>query len=327
MKKSLQNITVSTITSFALLLGLVSPAFAVGEKGTGQALEIAPPVINLSSDPGKTINTKVMIRDVASTKVLVTNEINDFEASGDDGTPKLLLKEGETSPYSLKSWIKPLPQITLSPKEIVNLPLQINVPASASPGSYFAVVRFSGNAPQAQGTAVSLSASIGALVFLRVNGDAKEQLTIADYYASQDNKKKSLFESTPIQFVARLKNDGNVHEQPVGQVVVSDTFGNNVANVSMNLEKSIVLPGSTRKYTADLDKTVIGDRILFGRYTAKLHVVYGDNQSLDKTISFWVVPYKLIFLAIVLLVAAIVGIRLWMLRYKKRIINQARRRR
>ncbi len=321
MKKQLQYITVSTLTSFALLLGLVSPSFAVGEKGTGQALEIAPPVVNVSSDPGKTINTKLMIRDVASTKLVVTNEINDFEANGVDGTPKLLLKDDEKSPYSLKEWITPLPQITLNPKEIVNLPLQITVPASASPGSYFAVVRFSGSAPQAEGTAVSLSASIGALVFLRVNGDAKQQLSLADYYTAQDNKKKAVFESTPIQFVARVKNDGNVHEQPVGQVLVKDAFGNNVANVSMNLEKNIVLPGSTRQYTANLDKTVIGDRILFGYYTANLSMKYADSQSLDKTIGFWVIPYKLILLGIAAIVGIVVGIRLWMVRYKKRIIN------
>jgi len=328
MRNTTKHIILSTLISLSLLLGLASPAFAVASRGTGQALEIAPPVLSLSADPGATIKTKLMLRDVSSVKLVVTNEINDFVANGEDGTPKILLKKDQTSPYSLKSWIQPIPQITLDSKQVVNLPLEIAVPASASPGSYYAVVRFTGNSASPQGQAVSLSASLGALVFLRVNGNAKESLSIADFYTSEGDKKKGMFESTPVGFSARIKNDGNVHEQPVGQIAINDMFGHQVANVSMNLEKSIVLPGSVRKYTAVLDKTVIGDRMLFGYYTAKLHTVYGSkNQSFEKTISFWVIPLKLILLVTAVVVAAIIGLRVWVLRFKKRIISQARRRR
>jgi hypothetical protein len=327
--KTTRTALLSTLIAFALIVGIASPAAFAAEKGTGQALEIAPPVINLTADPGEKITTELLVRDVANVNLVVNNQINDFVASGEDGTPKLLLnpKDGE-SPYSLKDWIQPIPQVTLKPKDLVKLPLVINVPSNASPGGYYAVVRFTGSPPDLKGTGVSLSASLGALVLLRVNGDAKEGVEIASFYAGQDDKKKSLFESTPVDFIVRTKNTGNVHEQPTGQVSVTDSFGNKIANVNINLQRNNVLPGSIRKFSSPLDKTVIGNRMLFGRYVATLKMDYGSqNKTLTEQISFWVIPYKLIALALVAIVAVVLLIRTWIIRYKKRIISQTRRRR
>ncbi|HRF28158.1 MAG TPA: hypothetical protein PL051_00755 [Candidatus Saccharibacteria bacterium] len=332
MKKILQTtrtILLSSVIVFGLTVGLVSPAAFAAEKGTGQALEIAPPVVNLTADPGQKITTELLVRDVANVNLVVNNQINDFVASGEDGTPKLLLdpKDSE-SPYSLKDWVQPIPQVTLKPKDLVKLPLIINVPANASPGGYYAVVRFTGASPDLKGTGVSLSASLGALVLLRVNGDAKEGVQIASFYASQNDKKGSLFESTPIDFVVRTKNTGNVHEQPTGQVSVTDSFGNKVANVNINLQRNNVLPSSTRKFSSPLDKTVIGNRILFGRYVATVKMTYGsENKTLTEQISFWIIPYKLIALAVLAIAAIVFLIRAWVIRYKKKIISQTRRRR
>lgn len=331
MKQRIKFLAVSTLTSFALLFGLTSPALAVeSQKGTGQALEISPPLLTLNADPGETINTKILVRDISSIDLVVTNEVNDFEADGETGAPKIILEKEnrKPTPYSLKSWIVPIPNRELKSKEIEEIPVTINVPASASPGSYFAVVRFTGTAAEQQGTGVGLTSSVGALVFVRVSGDAKSDLQISDLYMSYEGKKKSLFESTPFDVTVKIKNSGNIVEQPSGTATVKDMFGNEIANPPVNSNKNYVLPGSTREFSATVDSSVIGkNRILFGRYTTEVTLSYGEDKTLTESTSFWVIPYKLILLVIAVLVGLVIAFRTWMRNYKKRVIRQARRRR
>lgn len=323
-----------SLTLTGLLFGLIissipgSTAFAANQNA-GQALEIAPPVLNLKADPGEVITTKIILRDVSTSPLVVRNQINDFVASGEDGTPRLLLEESDKeNPYSLKNWIQPLPEFTLQPKQINELPVKIAVPANAAPGGYYGVVRFTAAPPGLDGTGVSLSASLGTLVLLRVNGDAKQLMSVEEFSASKNGKSNWLFESPPIEFVARLKNEGSTHEQPTGTITVSDMFGNKIAGVNVNLTRNNVLPSSIRKFDQVLDKSTIGDRFLFGRYTADMKIDYGTKgQTLTASTSFWVIPYRLIGFAILLLIIAFVVIRIALARYNERVIARSRSRR
>jgi hypothetical protein len=329
MKKLLRSTTLclaaimSIATSFAPLANAATTPQYSSE--TGQALEIAPPVVTLTANPGQTINSQVSLRDVSTTKLIVTSQINDFTASGEDGTPKLLIEEGETSPYSMKSWFRPIGQLTLKPKEIQNLPFTIDVPASAAPGGYFAVVRFTASAPDLDGTGVALSASLGALVFLRVNGDAHEKLSIASFTASvkSTGKDQKLFEGTPINFVIRIKNEGNVHEQPAGQVIIKDMFGKTVAGINVNLPPRNILPGTIRRFESTLDKSVIGKKMLFGLYRAEVTIKDAKGQTTKDTLSFWVIPWKLILFGVIGIVVGFLILRNLIRNYNRRIVERA----
>ena len=75
----------SLVTTFliTLLLSVViqnTPIHAVqsntnknqsANQNAGQALEIAPPVLNLKADPGETIQAKISLRDVSTSSLLV----------------------------------------------------------------------------------------------------------------------------------------------------------------------------------------------------------------------------------------------------------------
>lgn len=307
----------------------VAEAATDSTEGSSQALEISPPVVNLSGNPGETVKTQISIRDVANIPLIVNSQVNDFVASGEDGVPKLLLQEGEESPYSMKSWFGALEQLNLEPKKIKNLTVTINIPKNAAPGGYYSTIRFTATAPGIEGNGVALSASLGALVLMRVKGDAQENLSIAEFSTADTNHKAAwLFESAPVNFVLRTKNSGNLHEQPVGQATIKDMFGNTIGLVNINLEKKNVLPGSIRRFEAPLDKAVIGDRMLFGRYTADLTVTYGtDGKKVTETVAFWVVPWKLILVVIIVLVGGFFLIRFGLRRYNDYILSRAPRRR
>lgn len=303
---------------------LVRTAAAATSPNSGQALEIAPPLITLTANPGQVINTTIQLRDITKTNLEVTNEIDDFVAAGEDGTPKIITGDDSNNPFQLKQWIAALPAFTLTPNQIQKLPVSINIPKNASPGGHYGVIRFTGIPPQLKGTGVSLSASIGALVLLTVNGNLKHQLSVSDFAVTQNNKVGKLFQSTPLGFNVKLKNTGNIQEEPEGQIVVSDMFGKAVASSTINVPPRNVLPDSTRLFTGVLDHSNLGPKKLFGLYHAKLLARYGVGyaQTTTAETTFWVIPYKLVAIIIILLILAFFTIRYMLKQYKKKIIKQ-----
>ncbi|TAL14610.1 hypothetical protein EPN95_02300 [Patescibacteria group bacterium] len=331
MKKS-TTFAITGITLSTLVFGLFSTTHvnAVNTITTtntsGQALEIGPPVINLRADPGTTIKTTISLRDISPTSLLVTGEIDDFVANGESGIPKIILDD-TPSAYSFKSWVTPLTALTLKPKEIKSLTVAINVPKTASPGGYFGIVRFTGTPPDLSGTGVSLAASLGSLILLTVNGQAKENLSVVEFSASHDSKTGTLFEAAPIVFTERFKNSGNIQEEPAGLVTVKDMFGNVVATLGVNQPTTDILPNSIRKYESSLDSTNIGNKILFGLYHADLSATYGANkQIITSSLTFWVIPYTLIAIIIAALVVAFFVLRMLIRRYNRYILAQAKKR-
>ncbi len=325
MKRPLALIAVY-VSLTAIVISVATPlAFAAtpSSTNTGQALEIAPPLITLTANPGQVLKTQIKLRDIAAGKLVVMNQINDFVANGEDGTPKILTGNDDNNPYSLKGWIAPLPSFLISPQQIQTLNLTINVPANASPGGHYGVIRFTGTAPELQGSGVSLSASLGALVLLTVNGKLTHDLSVAGFTVSKDNKVANLFESAPLDFTVRLKNSGNVQELPTGHIVVTDTFGKIVAGVNINVPPRNILPGSIRKFTGALDSSVIGTRHLFGHYHAKLTLTYGNKQTATSELAFWVIPYRLIGIVLVAIIGGFFILRWLLRRYNQRVIRKA----
>ncbi len=328
--KKYYSIIITSLSFIAITIGLFASVNIVSAQSStdstaGQALEIAPPLISLNADPGQTVTAMINLRDVSSGNLVVTGKINDFLPSDTEGgVPKVVLDEDETSPYSLKSWVSPLEQLNLKSKQLKSLPIVIKVPTDASPGGYYGVVRFTSEAPDLEDTGVSLSASLGTLIFLRVNGEAKENLVIKSFYISKNGGKGTLFESAPLQFNETFENTGNLFEQPVGQITITDMFNKKVATVNVNLEQKYVLSSSKRDFNQTLDSATIGNMIMFGKYRADLRVNYSDSgKVLNQSITFWVIPYTLIALAIIAIVGGFFALRYAIVRYNQYIVSRS----
>lgn len=321
----MKRIVLSTILAALIFSGVISPsAQAQSGNGGGQALEIGPPVLNLSANPGQVITSSISIRDVSTIDLVVTNQINDFAANGEDGTPQVILDNDEESPFSIRSWIQPLDQITLKSKQVKSIPLTIFVPETAAPGGYYGIVRFTGTPVGVEGNGVSLNASLGTLIFIRVNGEAKEQLSIEEFFANSEGFQYPLYEFKPITLSVRVKNTGNIYEQPRGLITVKDMFGKPVVTLPVNAEERIILPDSTRKFDQVIDDSAIGSGLMFGHYTAEVVMKYGSNgEEIKSTTSFWVIPYKLILAGVALLVLAFFVFRILIRRYNRSVVERA----
>jgi hypothetical protein len=304
------------VSTVSILIILLVPSLVSAENSTGQGLEISPPLIDIKADPGQSKSIQIYVRNVTNQTLIVSGEVNDFVAAGEDGQPKLLLEESDRSPYSIKDWIKTVPKVSLAAGERKAVSVGISVSTNAGPGGHYGVVRFTGTPPELEGTGVSLSASVGTLVLVNVSGNVVEKAKVAEIYtANNKGKKQNIFEYGPITLGLRLQNDGNVHLKPGGTLRVSNTRGKEVASFKLNEQGSNVLPGSIRKYEYSLN-----NKLLFGRYKVQADVVYGANNtiiSVSKT--FWAIPYKLILIASAALVLVIFLIR----RYNRVIVKRA----
>lgn len=285
-------LAVIAVFIFGLLMAL--PTIIQAQDTPGQGLEISPPLLDLKANPGEEVKTKLQVRNVTQGTLVIKAQFEDFIAGGEDGQPKILLSEGEKSPYSIKDWLNAPSDITLAPGQRQAIDVSIKVPQDASPGGHYGVVRFTGTPPEIENTGVSLSASVGTLILVNVSGNTTQSARIAELFTSRNGKKGSLFEYGPVGITTRVQNTGNVHFQPKGTVQVKDTFGRTVHLAQFNEDSRNVLPGSIRKFEQTFDK-----KLLFGKYTVQADIVYGsENQITSAKTTFWVVPYKLIGIVI-----------------------------
>ena len=285
-----------TILIISLMVGMVAAQTA------GQGLEISPPLIEKPAPKGQTVTFNIRVRNVTKGTVVTHAQVNDFVANGEEGQAKVLTS-GEPSPYSFITWVQPIPDLTLSAGEAKTTTVTIDVPSNASPGGHYGVIRFTGSAQSASGTSVSLSASVGTLVLLNVPGKQNISASLTSFYTAKNGKQTSTFEYGPVTFVERIQNNGNVHIQPIGTVRVTDTLGHQVAVLSVNPTSGNILPNSTRRF-----QQILNTKHLFGHYKAEANITY-NGQNLNKTISFWVIPYKMILIVIGVIIIIIALIR------------------
>ena len=270
--------------------------------GSGQGLEISPPLIELEADPGDRVVTEISVRNITDIDVIASGDVRDFLARGETGEPRILLDTEEESPFPLAEYVESVPDLTIEPTEQETAEIVINVPEDASPGGHFGVVRFSGQPadPSGESSAVALSASIGTLVLLNVSGDVEESMSIEEMFVSQEGEQGGFFETGPFEFVTRLSNEGNVYLQPSGELEITNIFGQEVASIPFNEDESNVLPQSIRRFDQSFDDK----SFWFGRYTATADLQYGaSGEIVQDSTDFWVIPYKLVGIVLVMLLA------------------------
>ena len=321
--------------AYAAQAAAPAPASAAANGSAGQGLEISPPVIELAADPGQTVVANIRIRNVTQGELIAKGKADDFGAGAtEDGQPKLLLDETGSTRYSLKFWVAGVPDLRLAPQELKTTTIKITVPKNAEPGGHFGVVRFTAVPPNLDGTGVALSASIGALILLKVSGTITEKVSLAEFSSSQTTlsggknptlitKKGSFFEHGPVDFLVRVRNEGSVHEKVKGSIDIKGGLsGNKVATIAVNDKGGNILPDSVRRFEQSLTS-----KQLFGHYSAVLTLNYANGKTLSSTFGFWVIPWKLILLVLLGLLILGFVLKIALRRYNNHIIAQARMRR
>ena len=325
MKKRLRqsNIIFGIIAAISVLSGLVTTAASAqaANAGAAQGIELSPTLVESPVlSKGKTYNVTIKVTNITASDLAYISSVDDFNSADETGSPHILMDSNLPATASIRSWVATVPQFTLRAHQSKVITAQIIVPTNAEPGGHYGVLRFSGRAPELTDTGVGLSASAGVLMLIRVDGAISEKASLASFFTAKSGKQSSFFETSPVTFVTRIKNEGNIHVKPVGSIELRDMFGGLVSTMPVNGDKSNVLPNSIRRFEGELKKDW-----MIGRYDANLTLSYGTHgQAITNTISFWVIPYKLILIGLFIL-ATVVFIFSRMIKvYNRRIIAKSK---
>lgn len=289
------------------------------------ALTVSPIKFELSGDPGQTVSEEItLINENDTDEVFYTSYAN-FEAQGETGNPNFV-----NPTDGLGTWMSTYSSVKLGPKEMKKMPLSITIPANAEPGGYFAAV-FWGTEPPSENMVV-IGARTGLLVLLRVNGDIDEKGGIVEYDTLQS---KNFYTSLPVSFYYRFQNNGGDRIKPEGDIIIKHILGYTRARVPANIAEGNILPTQTRRFETTwqgkdgsnnvVDVENLGflaqaknqwSNFAFGYFKAQLLLRYGTDNALHdtKTVGFWVIPWQLL-----LLVLVVVGLVFFVL---KKIIHQ-----
>jgi hypothetical protein len=214
----------------------------------------------------------------------------------------------------------------------------VSPPASAAFGYYYAVsfsrdTQANGNAP------TNLTGTIA--VPLLINVEAPGTVRKADI--AKFSIGKNIYEFLPAKFNVSLKNSGNTHVAPRGNIFITKG-GKAIGTLEVNAAKGNILPGTERQFDSEwtdgspVYKVKVGangqpvldkrgqpvysldwskfdpSKLRFGKYHAKVVMVYNDGHSDISTtgeLDFWVIPWRIIGVTIVIFLLVILG--LWTL--------------
>ena len=162
-----------------IFLTFTQSAFAYEIRGvnveTHGDFVLSPAKIDVALEPGSTATEYLTVTNRQEKEMTFSVGIEDFKGSQDPGKAIFLLGQ-EKGPYSLKDFLKPeVLTFTLKPKQMITFPVAVSVPKDASPGGLYGSVLIS-SVPPAGGAGGAIAVSrLGALFFVRVNGDAHEE--------------------------------------------------------------------------------------------------------------------------------------------------------
>ena len=322
LKQRVRTNIFTALAAITAITGLISvPTFAAPQQSVTNStnvLKISPVRTDIQIAPGANKSVPVTISNLTGSAIKVSAIENDFVAGDEKGTPSLILDASQYAPtHSLKRFMTPLSDVTVPAGGAVTVNVLITVPSNAQAGGYFGAVRFAPSDPNAGGQ-VNLSASVASLILLTVPGPTVEKLSLTNFEIQQKGKNSTYF-STPdnLQIYARFENNGNVQEGPYGQVTVQE--GKKILSTTdfnTKTPRDVILPDSARYWNIPLSK--VGT---IGHFTVSATFTYGqNNQTIDVTRSFWVIPLWAIIAAgvAVLLIIGIVLLVIFLIRRNRR---------
>lgn len=295
------------VLAFAAFLFIPKPAKA--------ELIVSPPKFDYSAKPGDVLRGTLLFKNgtVDDAKIF-PSALNFTHKEGDEvtGSPVTYAADEVRTGTELAPWIEYDPEpFEVKAGASFSMPYTIRIPRDAQPGGHFGIIELLVGHPGVDKTGVGVTGGLGSLIFLKVEGDVVEDLTLEQFSSDAYS-----YRHLPVFFTARMKNGGNTHLRPVGNIFIKDMFGREIAVLTINPTFQTILPNSTRRFETHWvknrprnDDSALQKEMrnfAFGKYEATAFINYGDGKTATATYDFVVIPWfalgvwALIILAVVL---------------------------
>lgn len=321
-KSSFTKATV--LVGAALLLSQCFFATQVLAQGS-QSLSVAPTLFEMTAVPGQSWQSSIRVINTNPFPLTVYLQVVNFAPQGEGGTGKFIpVFEDFTEGKTLAEWITfPELEVTIPPQKTQGVPFTLEVPHDVSPGGHFAAILVGTRPGDDEGTnkfQVRTAQFVTSLFFLRVAGDVVEKGSIREFRVSE-----RLLTKPEVSFELRFENNGNVHLQPQGEIMIYNMWGKERGVVPINHRTHFgnVLPDSIRKFNFSWEGEWSLSEI--GRYSALVTLGYGDDgkKFVSSKTYFWVVPIKEILMIVGALIAVILFM-VWVIRlYVRKMLKVA----
>jgi len=263
-------------------------------------------MVNRGEKAGKTIN----VYNQGSEPIRVSAYAMDFSI-GRDGDFNFY-EPGHES-YSASKWLNiEKADFELVPGESKEVAVVVSAPATVEPGGHYAALFFDA-VPSGNQSAVSVSMRIPTLFYITIPG-----ITGADVIANVDILSLQLpgiAERGPVEMGVVVWNSGNVHLTVAARAHFAASLGN---ASELDLGQVIVLPNSEA-----LMKGTLQEIPFFGKVRASVVIGYldqnGELVNKSQTAEFWVVPWSLIGIILVVMGLVVPAIVVMSKRYRLRV--------
>jgi hypothetical protein len=296
--------------------GTVKVTFGVAPASATK--EDARPYYSLGETPGARLADHVVVLNYSVVALTLAVYATDAVNTSDGG---FSLLEAAQKPVDAGAWITvgaPTKTVTVparsakAPGQVV-LPVHVSIPLNASPGDHVAgiVASLPTVAKNSKGVPVKLDQRVGTRVFIRVSGKLRPQLALTAFRAKYHGGLNP-FRAGSVAVSYRVANTGNARLAAQQYVHVRNLVGGARSATAPPL--TMLLPG----YAVAESVHVRGVFPLF-KLTTKVSVVPqplpGDVDPglviITKSVVVWVIPWPLIVVAIVGLIACWLLVRLF----------------
>ncbi len=329
-KKTLSGIL---LTAIFLFIFLYFQSTASAQTQSNYDVTVSPVFFDLNTNPGDNLSEKVRIRNNTTSPIAIKLQVQGISG---DLNGNLTLKEDKLN--QAVEWIKfQDTKVVLKPLEWTEVPFTVNIPKEAAYGYYVAISFTQDKEAQPAKTGATITGAAAVPILLNVRkAGAKSDAKILDFSITN-----YISEYLPTDFIIKVQNTGNVHVKPHGSIFISGPASKNIASLDVNPGLGSILPNSARIFQSSWsDGFIVNQPIVengqpkldkngkqmtrlafnwnkltsfrFGKYTASLLLVFDNGARdvpLETTISFWIIPYKVIIGLVISFILLIIIIR------------------
>ncbi|MGC9610984.1 MAG: hypothetical protein ABSE68_02075 [Minisyncoccia bacterium] len=240
-------------------------------------ISLFPIKFNITIEPGRSYSDTVTVINPNDFSIGVKPEIENI-SGGDEGSIDLIDTD---IPHGLTAWISiNKDSFDLGPQERRQIPFAINVPENGEPGGHYGAILFR-SIPPAGGavSGVGISGRVGSVVLVNVPGQTSAIGAIENFVGPD-----SFVSHGPVNFSFKIKNTGNTHFEPKGNIILTGPF---MGKIEVPFDSRIVFPDHDRTFTAVWD-----NKYGFGPITANLNITIGDSGAQSSSLTFFMFPWQ-----------------------------------
>lgn len=279
------------------------------QTSSGNGFKISPVKSELTINKGTSKDVSINVENPTDSPIIAKPIVNNFLASDtENGEARIILDAKVQTPKNdFIKLVGKIEELNLGPREKRDITVKITVADNANSGGYYGTVRFVPASINNSGN-VSLTASVGTIILIRVPGDLIEKVDLLKLGAGQNGKFKNFIASGNVDVLTRLQNNGDIHTQPFGKVIVKNMFGKKIQEFELNKDRANILPGSIRKFSNTIDKK----SGWFGRYTIEANLGYSQDGGdvISAKAVFWYIPAIILYTILTIIILIVLYILL-----------------